>query len=80
MCSTGGGCDAKYFSRPAPVRAVAGHLLEETGSWFRAVRDLPPDYELPEGVRATVTAAYEATLAWVELLDRKAGTAAGRKP
>lgn len=71
ICGSGG-CDAKTFSSPRPERAIAGQLLEETGAWWRAIRDLQPEHEVPLGIPAAIEAAYQASLGWVEWLDRKA--------
>lgn len=70
ICSSQDGCDVKLFASVKTPRRLAGDLLEETGAWFRAVRDLPPEYQIPAGVTEAINAAYFATLAWVELLDK----------
>ena len=72
ICSSADGCDITLFSQPKPVRTLAGDLLEETGAWRMAIRDLPPEYEIPQGVVTAVEQAYHAALAWVEFLDRAA--------
>lgn len=64
------GCDIKHFAQPRAGRAIAGDLLEATGEWYRAIRDLPPTYELPPGIAEAIEAAYRASLGWVEWLDR----------
>lgn len=68
-----GQCDVTLYARLREPRGLAGELLEEMTELSRALRDLPPEYPIPEGVRTSVDAAYEASVAWVELLDRKAG-------
>lgn len=68
-----GQCDITYYARLREPRGLAGEVLEELTELSRALRDLPPEYPIPEGVRAAVDAAYEASVSWVELLDRKRG-------
>lgn len=66
-----GQCDVTYYARLREPRGLAGEVLECLTDVSRALRDLPAEYPIPDGVLSSVDAAYEASVAWVELLDRK---------
>lgn len=80
MCATGSGgggsqCDIKHFVQPRAAGFIARDLLEETGAWYQAIKALGEHHPIPAGVVESVTAAYQATLAWVERLDTNPATA-----
>lgn len=64
-------CDIKMLASVRSNRLIAGDLLEQTGDWWAAIKDLPADCQIPQGVAAAIEAAYRASLNWVEWLDRK---------
>ena len=69
LCHSGG-CEVTQYVRTREPRDLAGELLEAMTDIAAQLRRLPAEYAIPAGVIDSVEAAYEASLGWVEHLDR----------
>lgn len=64
-----------WYRRYVEPRVLAGNLLEVLSDIIGEFQKLPEGYQIPEGVTASVRAAYDAAINWTDFLDTKSGGA-----